>query len=150
MADRACKWVMCAYKPLTGEAEVNIPLQGGYYGSAVGEALGRGNPMIVEFLVQHGADINMPLHHGRFGSALAAAAYFGELECARRLITAGASVNAELEYGSYGTALLAAQAGLIQSDRELDWRFNDRPRRDNADRVELLRQHGATSGDFIP
>ncbi|KAL5331179.1 hypothetical protein ACEPPN_000708 [Leptodophora sp. 'Broadleaf-Isolate-01'] len=92
-------------------ADVNLPLQTGYYGSALAAAAATaatGNTKTVKYLVEQGADVNLPLQTGDYGSALAAAAIYGNTETVKYLIEQGADVNLPLQIGDYGSALAAA------------------------------------------
>ncbi|KAI1426827.1 ankyrin repeat-containing domain protein [Xylaria sp. FL1777] len=97
------------------EANVNMHLQHGFYGSALAAAAYHESFDTVKFLVkQAGANVNMDLQYGKYGSALAAAAAAGGsisiLIVKFLVIQAGANVNMHLQYGRYGSALAAAVA----------------------------------------
>ncbi|KAJ6110902.1 Aldehyde dehydrogenase C-terminal [Penicillium sp. IBT 16267x] len=100
-----------ALKYLVDEAgaDVNLPLQVGYHGSALAGASWSLNLDTVRFLVERGADLNLPLQAGYFGSALAAASFRNNnMDIVRYLVERGADVNLPLQAGDFGSALAAA------------------------------------------
>jgi ankyrin repeat protein len=104
-------------------ADVNLPLQTGWYGSALAAAawaLGGGSSETVKYLVEQGADVNLPLQTGECGSALAGAARAGNTETVKYLVEQGADVNLPLQTGRYGSALAgAARAGNTETVKYL-------------------------------
>ncbi|KAF7536892.1 hypothetical protein G7054_g4190 [Neopestalotiopsis clavispora] len=100
-----------------GQADVDMPLRCGRYGTALATAAGEGRLNVVKFLVQNGlAEVNKDLQFGEYGSALAAAAEAGHLEVVRFLVQDGqAEVNRALQFGKYRSALEAAtEAKLLE------------------------------------
>ncbi|KAL4941934.1 ankyrin repeat-containing domain protein [Aspergillus oleicola] len=93
------------------DADPDIPLVHGIFGSALAAACAKDEINIIRCLLSAGADPNMPLAQGRFGSALAAAAYEStDDDILRALVNAGADINMQLEHGEFGCALAAAGA----------------------------------------
>ncbi|KAF4448252.1 Pfs, NACHT and Ankyrin domain protein, partial [Fusarium austroafricanum] len=92
-----------AARDLTTEgADVNS--QGGGYGNALQAASFKGNPEVVQLLLDKGADVNA--QGGEYGNALQAASLEGNLEVVQLLLDKGADVNAQ--GGEFGNALQAA------------------------------------------
>ncbi|OGE49252.1 hypothetical protein PENARI_c022G06687 [Penicillium arizonense] len=75
-------------------AEVNLPVEGRTYGSALVAAAHRGHTETVKCLVEAGADVNMFVQHGFHKTALIAALFAGNLGTAKYLVQeAHADVN---------------------------------------------------------
>ncbi|ETS86578.1 hypothetical protein PFICI_00406 [Pestalotiopsis fici W106-1] len=87
--------------------DVDVNLEGGWYGNALQAASYGGHKETVDILLQRGADISAP--GGYYGHALQAAAHGGHREIIDVLLKQGADVNAQ--GGHYGNALQAASWG---------------------------------------
>lgn len=99
---------------LENDADVNQPLQTGYFGTALIAAAYYGNIKYIQRLLAKRADVNASPEIGWYGSALVAA-LCGEYSDDKRamsvlqvLLDNDAEVNQDLRAGDYGTALIAA------------------------------------------
>jgi hypothetical protein len=89
---------------LLSENDVNVNVQGGWYGNALQAASYHGHSATVQQLLEKGANVNA--QGGRYGNALQAASYCGDRAIVQLLLEKGADVNAQ--GGGYGNALQAA------------------------------------------
>ncbi|KAI1263354.1 hypothetical protein F5Y18DRAFT_394024 [Xylariaceae sp. FL1019] len=89
-------------------AYVDMQIEKGPFGSALGAAAARYAFDNVQILVNAGAEVNMQIKGGIYGSALAAAASTTSLEMIRFLIAHGAVVDMPIKNGAFGSALVAS------------------------------------------
>ncbi len=102
------------------EAKIDINTKGGFHGTALQTAAGKGHKEIVELLLDRGANVDVNSKGVYYGTVLQAAAGEGYKEIVELLLDRGVDVNVNVEDRHYGTGVCKQlQAEVIRRLSEL-------------------------------